>query len=85
MTSVNSAKHTVHVVPFTARTRKMSGVIFYYDIVCPFAYMSSRLIEAVGRRARVPITWRPVLLGMKFFCIIVFVHRVPIGAYSRRN
>lgn len=38
-------------------------MIFYYDIVCPFAYMSSRLIEAVGRRARVPITWRPVLLA----------------------
>ena len=43
----------------------MSGpsVIFYYDVVCPFAYMASRLVEAMGRRAGAKIIWRPVLLG----------------------
>ena len=43
----------------------MSGsrVIFYYDVVCPFAYIASRLVEAMGRRTGAEIVWRPVLLG----------------------
>lgn len=38
-------------------------VIFYYDVVCPFAYMASRLVEAMGQRTGAEIVWRPVLLG----------------------
>ncbi|KAJ3220562.1 hypothetical protein HK099_004209 [Clydaea vesicula] len=36
---------------------------FYYDIVCPFAYIAStRVEEAVGRHNGIVI-WKPVLLG----------------------
>ena len=42
----------------------MSSVVFYYDVVCPFAYMASRLVEGMGKRANAIVTWRPVLLGM---------------------
>lgn len=46
----------------------MSGsrVIFYYDVVCPFAYMASRLVEAMAQRTGAEIVWRPVLLGKLF-------------------
>lgn len=43
---------------------KMNSVVFYYDVVCPFAYMASRLVEGMGQRANAIVTWRPVLLGM---------------------
>lgn len=36
---------------------------FYYDIVCPFAYMSSTLVEALAKRCGVTVHWTPVLLG----------------------
>lgn len=39
------------------------SVVFYYDVVCPFAYMASRLVEALGRRTGAVVEWRPVLLG----------------------
>ncbi|KAI8634543.1 protein disulfide [Xylariaceae sp. FL1651] len=38
-------------------------VEFYYDIVCPFAYIASTRIEAVTARAAATVVWRPVLLG----------------------
>ena len=38
-------------------------VIFYYDVVCPFAYMASRYIEQLGQKTGAHIHWRPVLLG----------------------
>ncbi|KAJ7392756.1 hypothetical protein OS493_010411 [Desmophyllum pertusum] len=41
----------------------MKEVVFYYDVVCPFAYMASRLIEGVARRNGAKIMWKPVLLG----------------------
>ena len=41
----------------------MSSAVFYYDVVCPFAYMASRLVEGMARRAGATITWKPVLLG----------------------
>lgn len=41
----------------------MKEVVFYYDVVCPFAYMASRLIEGVARRNGAKILWKPVLLG----------------------
>ena len=41
----------------------MKELVFYYDIVCPFAYMTSRLIESLARRNGAQIRWKPVLLG----------------------
>ena len=35
---------------------------FYYDVVCPYAYLASRRAHTLG----VPIEWRPMLLGGVF-------------------
>ncbi|XP_064398309.1 uncharacterized protein LOC135344945 [Halichondria panicea] len=40
-----------------------SKIVFYYDVVCPFAYMTSTLVEDLARRAGATVLWRPVLLG----------------------
>ena len=37
----------------------MKEVVFYYDVVCPFAYMASRLIEGVASRNGAKILWKP--------------------------
>ena len=36
---------------------------FYYDIVCPYAYLASRQIEALAQRTGATLEWHPVLLG----------------------
>ncbi len=36
---------------------------FYYDVVCPYAYLASTGVEALARRAGATLRWRPVLLG----------------------
>ena len=36
---------------------------FYYDIVCPFAYIASTVVESMAKRCGVLVTWTPVLLG----------------------
>lgn len=36
---------------------------FFYDVVCPYAYLASRRIEAVATRCGATVRWRPVLLG----------------------
>ena len=41
----------------------MKEITFYYDIVCPFAYVASRLIERLAERNAASIRWAPVLLG----------------------
>ena len=41
----------------------MKEVVFYYDVVCPFAFIASKLIEGVARRTGAKIRWKPVLLG----------------------
>lgn len=46
--------------------RKMKEFIFYYDVVCPFAYVASRIIEPLAQRNGARIRWTPVLLG-KFY------------------
>ena len=35
----------------------MKEVVFYYDIVCPYAFMASKLIEGVARRTGAKIQW----------------------------
>ncbi|KAK3738368.1 hypothetical protein QZH41_010676, partial [Actinostola sp. cb2023] len=47
----------------TPAFKAMKEFIFYYDIVCPFAYVASRLIERFARRLESQLVWRPVLLG----------------------
>ncbi len=46
-----------------------SPLIFYYDVVCPYAYLASTRIEALGARVGVPVEWRPILLGGVFKAI----------------
>ncbi len=46
-----------------------SKIIFYYDVVCPFAYMTSTLVEDIARRAETTVTWSPVLLGIIDSCV----------------
>jgi len=38
-------------------------VTFYFDIVCPYSYIASRLIEAIVQRNNAKLIWKPVLLG----------------------
>ena len=38
-------------------------IIFYYDVICPYAYLASKLIEDVAKRNGAKLLWRPVLLG----------------------
>jgi 2-hydroxychromene-2-carboxylate isomerase len=44
-------------------------LIFYYDIVCPYAYLGSSKVEALAERAGVALTWTPILLGGVFRAI----------------
>lgn len=45
----------------------MKEFIFYYDVVCPFAYVASRVIEGFAKRTGSKIVWKPVLLGESGF------------------
>ena len=51
--------HTSH----TFSSQQNMSVIFYYDVVCPFAYTASKIIESVIHRAGATVHWTPVLLG----------------------
>jgi 2-hydroxychromene-2-carboxylate isomerase len=42
---------------------------FYYDIVCPYAYLASTQVEALAARAGAEIVWEPILLGGVFRAI----------------
>src|SRR5207237_1062422 len=42
---------------------------FYYDVVCPYAYLASTQVEAMARRAQATIEWVPILLGGVFKAI----------------
>jgi 2-hydroxychromene-2-carboxylate isomerase len=44
----------------------MNRVRFYFDVVCPYAYLGSTQIERVAREAGASIAWRPLLLGAVF-------------------
>lgn len=41
----------------------MKKITFYYDIVCPYAYIASQRIRAVAARCGATVVWTPVLLG----------------------
>jgi len=36
---------------------------FWFDVVCPYAYLASTQVEALAAEAGVTVRWRPVLLG----------------------
>ncbi|MEL6342567.1 MAG: 2-hydroxychromene-2-carboxylate isomerase [Myxococcota bacterium] len=36
---------------------------FYFDIVCPYAYLASTQVQALCDRYDTPLCWRPFLLG----------------------
>jgi len=36
---------------------------FYYDVVCPYAYLASQRVEALAERTGAQLKWCPVLLG----------------------
>ena len=38
-------------------------IIFYYDVICPYAYLASKYIESIAKRNCAKLLWRPVLLG----------------------
>lgn len=46
-----------------AHTRGAVQVDFYYDIVCPYAYIASTQIERVAKEHGATVSWHPILLG----------------------
>jgi 2-hydroxychromene-2-carboxylate isomerase len=44
-------------------------VQFYYDVVCPYAYLASTRVERVAARHGARVDWRPILLGGVFKAI----------------
>ncbi|MCB9706717.1 MAG: 2-hydroxychromene-2-carboxylate isomerase [Myxococcales bacterium] len=44
-------------------------VRFYYDVVCPYAYLASTQIEALAAAEGAQVSWRPILLGGVFRAI----------------
>jgi len=42
------------------------AIDFYYDIVCPYAYLASTQIEELAQRIGAPLHYRPILLGGVF-------------------
>lgn len=36
---------------------------FYYDVVCPYAYLASEAVEDLAARTGAEVAWKPVLLG----------------------
>ena len=36
---------------------------FYFDVVSPYSYVASTLIENVAQRCNADLLWNPILLG----------------------
>jgi 2-hydroxychromene-2-carboxylate isomerase len=47
----------------------MKRIEFYYDVVCPYAYLASTRVEALAARVGAELQWRPILLGGVFRAI----------------
>lgn len=41
----------------------MPSIDFYYDVVCPYAYLAATRVEAMAERCGATVRWRPILLG----------------------
>jgi 2-hydroxychromene-2-carboxylate isomerase len=50
-------------------TTPPTTIDFYYDIVCPYAYLGSTQIAALAARAGARLRWKPMLLGGVFRAI----------------
>lgn len=51
------------------RVRDPSDLDFYYDFVCPYAYLASLQVEALAGKSGARLTYRPILLGGVFRAI----------------
>src|SRR5258706_4294749 len=40
-----------------------NSLTFYFDVVCPYAYLASTQVERIARDAGAALTFRPMLLG----------------------
>lgn len=58
----------------------MPSVLFYYDIVCPYAYIASQRVTPLAAAAGVTVEWRPVLLGGIYTSIAA--PQVPSSSWS---
>lgn len=65
----------------TGRHNAPMRLDFYYDIVCPYAYLASTQIEAVAARTGAELVWHPVLLGGIFRH--VNADQVPMNGMSK--
>ena len=41
----------------------MAVITFYYDVVCPYAYLGSTRARALAERTGAQLVYRPILLG----------------------
>ena len=41
----------------------MREILFFFDIICPYAYTASTLLNEISLKLNVRFIWRPVLLG----------------------
>ena len=53
---------------------------FYYDVVCPYAYLGHTQIEALASRLDAELVWKPFLLGGVFRAL-----EAPAPSASVRN
>ena len=44
----------------------MKKLLFFYDIVCPYAYLASLKVEDLAKRTRAELVYKPILLGGVF-------------------
>src|SRR5690606_2376967 len=51
------------------RLSPMLAVDFYYDVVCPYAYLASTQIDALAHACGAQVTYCPMLLGGVFRAI----------------
>jgi 2-hydroxychromene-2-carboxylate isomerase len=59
--------HGVRVVAsFVWCTLVAVEITFFYDVVCPYAYLASTRIEAVAAAHGARVSWQPILLGGLF-------------------
>ena len=42
-------------------------VIFYFDVVCPYAYLASSQVHELYNIPGVRVLWQPVVLGLPQF------------------
>ena len=58
----------------------MKKITFYYDIVCPYAYLAAHRIGTIATRCGAVVDWRPVLLGGIYKSIEA--PQIPSGTWS---